>query len=251
MSEHILAVDIGNSAIKAALFVDGRIESRYIFSEPEDLSSIGTAGILKDCRIAVCSVVPDELDAALAALGKSAAGEALIIDSSSPFPFAILVENPERTGVDRLCAACGAVSMGIGEAVIVDIGTAVTVDVLSSRGFEGGVIFPGPGTMIESLHLKTASLPVVDIGKDQWRLPGRSTSDAIRGGVYNGLVGAVNRLVGLSLSSLSEPGVVVLTGGGAELVADSLDFDYILCPDLLFSGLYMIYGLAGGESKSV
>jgi len=140
------------------------------------------------------------------------------------------VDAPGRVGVDRLLnvVAANVLRAPRQPAVIVDSGTATTVDLVDSDGvFRGGAILPGFELAAKSLHAYTALLPLVTVDElaAEPRAPlGANTRAAIRGGLYWGQVGAVRELVTRQTPGVSKtPGVsplVLLTGGGAGLLAE-------------------------------
>lgn len=142
-------------------------------------------------------------------------------------PLTILVDEPERVGIDRLLAAVAADrrrQQGRG-AIIADVGTAITVDLLDADGaFRGGAILPGVAMSARALDEQTDALPLVAI--DQLDHPpkplGTSTVTAIESGVYWGMVGAIRELATRLSSGLSEPPDVFLTGGASRHVAEYL-----------------------------
>ena len=131
--------------------------------------------------------------------------------------------------------------MDLTEAVIVDAGTAVTVDVLSAGAFRGGAIYPGLDMVLDSLHRGTAVLPHVTVDSDPPALPAANTVDAIASGAVFGIAGAIRALVELSLGSAGHDASVLLTGGGMETIRGHIGLDVFPVPDLLFRGLLYLY----------
>ncbi len=146
-----------------------------------------------------------------------------------------LCQPPEGVGRDRLFAARGAVERIGRSALVVDIGSALTVDLVRAAGtadaargaarfrvgsFCGGAIAPGPALLASSLHGLTARLPAVDVRPPVVAL-GQSTNAAISSGVFHGLRGAVRELVERLGAEAGEPTLpVVVTGGAASWVLD-------------------------------
>src|SRR6185295_3956598 len=111
------------------------------------------------------------------------------------------VEEPARVGIDRLLAALAANHLRRPEraAIVADLGTAITVDLLSENGtFEGGAILPGIGMSSRALAEQTDALPRVAIEPSQGTPTslGKSTEAAIRSGLYWGTIGAMSELIG-------------------------------------------------------
>lgn len=135
--------------------------------------------------------------------------------------------DPHTIGADRIANAAAVVALGLIPAVIVDCGTAVTLEVIDAEGrFLGGAILPGRALQRRALHRHTGQLPEVAMAQDLIVPPGRDTASAIRFGVDNGLLGTVEHLIGESLLALADedgdgennapPVNVLCTGGDAE-----------------------------------
>lgn len=160
----------------------------------------------------------------------------------------VTLPEPGRVGIDRVAAAAAArfVKPADRAAVVVDCGTAITVDMVSTAGaFLGGAILPGPLLMARALADGTSRLPAVTAlgGGQVPTLPGRSTEEAIAAGIGLGIRGAVARLVAEARAALGEPAVTILTGGAAGAVADALP-DALVVPDLVLAGIALAAGRA-------
>jgi type III pantothenate kinase len=247
----ILALDRGNDALKIALFDSGAIVGRWREegARPEaslrgiarelaldsanaarERLSKGDRALLRDAilgsvmfhSVVFSSVDPRWTKEIRRVLERMGASRVLEVSAKIEFPFRILVERPSKTGPDRLAAAAGVVAAGSREAIVVDAGTAITVDVLSKKGFLGGAIFPGTGLLYRALRDGTAALPLASGRKGAVELPGRNTRDAIVAGVEGGAAGAVKELVALSRRFVSKSARVWVTGGGGAGLAKSL-----------------------------
>jgi type III pantothenate kinase len=237
----ILVLDRGNDSLKALLFESDRIVRRwYIGREDEEnlehlISSSDVGGI------AVSSVVGAWTRRCRDILDGSGIEKVLLAGHASDLPFDLEVENPEKVGADRLCVATAVVGDGADDAVIVDAGTAVTVDILSGGSFIGGSIFPGLSMILRAMHEYTSELPLV---LPQYAIgppPGRNTVEAMKRGSNYGLVGAVEKLIHLSMEKIGGESPVYLTGGGAELLRESIVLPMIYRPDLVLEGLMILY----------
>jgi type III pantothenate kinase len=144
---------------------------------------------------------------------------------------------PATLGVDRWLAIVGAASRYSLPLVVWDLGTAATLDAVDSSGQHlGGMILPGPDTMLKSLQRETMLTVPHEAGTATVGA-GRNTADAIRNGVLAAQVGALNLfLKSLPPSMSGKPGVIV-TGGAAEAVAAALDFEIQHDPWLVFRGM--------------
>lgn len=148
-----------------------------------------------------------------------------IVSNTRDFPLSIRVEEPRRVGIDRLLNAVSVNELRSVNrpAVVVDSGTATTVDVVSASGvFEGGAILPGLALSAKALHEYTALLPLVSVAELGMKTPeplGRNTRAAIRSGLFWGQLGAVKELIDRQAGADAE---IFVTGGGGALLAQHL-----------------------------
>ncbi len=198
--------------------------------------------------IAFCSVVPaavPRLQAALAPLRFSV----WQLTHEMKLGVAITYPKPAEIGQDRLANAAGAAALGPLPAVVIDLGTAVTFDIVTRRGgYEGGIITPGPALMTRYLHEHTAQLPLVeDVITPVDSAIGKSTVEAMRIGAvlgFTGLLQACLDRVEADLADLGEPAPRILTCGGAyALVRNRLRQPTTDIPDLTLRGLAAAWAL--------
>jgi type III pantothenate kinase len=150
-------------------------------------------------------------------------GRAAAFDDHTRLPIRVNVDYPERVGIDRLLGAVAAKAMVPpgSPAITVDVGTAVTVNLIDPDGaFQGGAIFPGPRLMSRALHEFTAKLPRVELsGPARDPGPGKNTAAAIRLGLESALVGGVRTVIGrLAADRFRAPAWLFLTGGAHHLL---------------------------------
>jgi type III pantothenate kinase len=173
-------------------------------------------------------------------------GDGVVTLDAGDFPLVLDVENPERVGIDRLAAATAADRLREpGEpAVIVDLGTAVTVDLLSADGiFRGGAILPGVAMSARALFEQTDQLPQSDMVRLDDPPPpplGRDTAAAIRSGLYWGAVGAVGELVDRLGRTIEACPAVFLTGGAAPSIAEHFGSRGRYVPDMVLRGVALV-----------
>lgn len=143
---------------------------------------------------------------------------------------------PSSLGVDRWCALIGARSVSMGPLCVVDCGTAITVDLLSTEGqHRGGLICPGLSTMIRSLTESAGGLRV-EVKATRPAAPlGRSTVECIQAGILAAAAGMVEYTLGQT--AFPDTGTLLLTGGDAELLGSALKRPVRIEPDLVFRGL--------------
>jgi type III pantothenate kinase len=150
-----------------------------------------------------------------------------VICNRSDLPLQVTVESPETVGLDRLlnAVAANALRPSGRAAIVIDSGTATTVDLITAHGeFAGGAILPGLALSAQALHHYTALLPLLslsDLGPELPAALGRNTREALRSGIYWGQVGAIQQLVKslIDTEGLAAPWLL-LTGGGAQWLGE-------------------------------
>lgn len=188
--------------------------------------------------VAVSPRLRGPLEAWLAARGLAAPalGEAL------PIPIRLEVARPEQVGPDRIADAVWAARTHVGRAVlVVDLGTAITLNVVSPAGaFVGGAIGPGLRTQAWALHQRTARLPFVDPPlSDDDALIGGDTVGCIRAALRWGAVGLVEAYAAQVERALGVRPFVVATGGDAPLIAPACPRIERVVPDLTLRGVHL------------
>ena len=220
----LLAVDIGNTAVKYALFEDDHLGpvkmQRHMRREPVVTGTIlAEAAATEPDAILVCGVVPD-LVAALC--GRAAKYRILRFREDFPPLVEVGTSVPAETGDDRVAAASAAYARTGGAVVIVSAGTAITVDAVSAEGvFLGGAILPGPELALKALTTGTAQLPPVS-PRSPVSAIGRDTVQAMLAGCLSGTAGAVDRLIQDIRRELDSDCPVLITGGAAEMLYSAL-----------------------------
>ncbi|MCG8585803.1 MAG: type III pantothenate kinase [Pirellulales bacterium] len=245
-----LCIDVGNSRIKLGMFSsDGSGLPEATIAASSKLTELETIdGWLKKCLAAseplaafVASVSNPSSEKLLDYLTERGVGDVRQL-CWQDFGLEVGVEQPSSVGVDRLAAALAAQQLSDAEraAIVVDFGSAITVDRVSADGtFEGGAILPGVEMAASALHRQTDALPHIQLRDLQVEpaLPGRSTSDAIAAGVYWGAVGAAREMIEqLAFGHEPEPHLVV-TGGWAEPLAPLVGETAIYEPHLVLQGI--------------
>jgi type III pantothenate kinase len=167
-------------------------------------------------------------------------GEVRLVTEARELPLVVQLQRPDHVGIDRLFTAVAANSRREAwrGAVVIDAGSAVTVDWLTEEGaFAGGVIFPGVRLMALALHEHTALLPLIDTPQNLPALPGTSTRDAMAAGVAWAAAGGVRLVVERYLLQSCVPPHVFLTGGDGPLLQAALGTSVELWTDLTLEGI--------------
>ncbi len=249
----LLAVDIGNSSISIGLFSEATLVDYFCLpvdlrKPPEEYRDL-LVELFNTKGIALCSIdemaiasVVEQLSSTLQQVSRLLWGADPLVISYQDIPeLKIRYRRPETVGIDRLLAALAAYRIYGAPLIVVDIGTAVTVDVLSAEGeFLGGIIAPGPRICAEALAEKTSLLPQVELQPPS-ELIGRSTEEAIKSGVVYGTTELVDGLVRRIREQIGEPAEVVATGGLADLISPESKTIKIVDLHLVFKGIQMTY----------
>ena len=247
--EFSLLIDVGNTFLKWGLFRanadggarDNRVESGHalhdeIMALPAQFAKLPTPG-----RIVISNVAGTRI--------RSSVIRILEVWPDAPTPYWLVPQhvqcgvtnsyrNPAQLGSDRWGALIGTRHLlGRRAAMVVVCGTATTIDFLSTDGvFKGGMIMPGLGLMLRSLHEGTAALP--DQDGDFSPYP-TQTVDAIASGCQHAQAGTIERLYAMELRGTPDV-VCVLSGGAAGAVAPRLSIPFQLHDNLVLEGLYRV-----------
>ena len=248
MRSSAAVVDIGNSSIAVGRWSDGAVSRRVDFAQKrivpagktlKSLAAEGEGGL--HSAVVIASVLPAALDRLCRWIQDQMNIEPLVVGRNIPLPMEVNLPNPQAVGVDRICAAAAAYDITREPCVVVDFGTAITVDIVDSDGaFMGGSILPGLGMQARALHQHTAVLPEV-VPQRPKDIVGRDTVDAIRGGVFYGTAGAIRYIVEVYATHVGRWPPVLATGGDANLIAEEcVIFDSVV-PDLCLTGVGLAY----------
>ena len=232
-----VVVDIGNSRIKWGRCAAGEIDAAA--SLPVDEAAWREqAGRWPAIDEWIVGGVEPAVRDRFAAWLRSRDAKVVILDGYRRLPIEVDVDAPERVGLDRLFNAVAvAARMEQGRAaLIVDAGSAVTVDLLDeTHAFAGGVIFPGLRLMTAALHEHTAQLPRVEIAKLPG-LPARNTADAIEAGTLHAVLGGIERVLQFLFAEHTNA-LVYLTGGDAAFLSPHLAMPHHVEPLLTLDGI--------------
>jgi type III pantothenate kinase len=167
--------------------------------------------------------------------------DAMFVTPETKTGVQVLYDNPREVGADRVVNAVAAFHKYGGPCVVVDLGTAITFDAVSSDGeYLGGVICPGISISIGALFAKTARLPMVDFREPE-KLIGSNTVGSIQSGLYYGTIGMIDGILERLVNSMGEGTKAIATGGQAGLIVRGSRFLKTLDEDLTLEGLRLIW----------
>ena len=256
----LLAVDCGNTNVVFALFEGGAIRARWRIATDARRTGdeyavwlsqlLAIEGLERSVVTAmiVSTVVPrarhnlEVLAEKYFHVTPLFAGE-----GAAEWGIEIDVEEPGSLGADRAVNAIAAHAKHGGDLIVVDFGTATTLDVIDFNGaYKGGIIAPGINLSLDALVSNTAKLPRIAIESPRSdSVIGRNTEDQMQIGVFWGYVAMIEGLVGRIRSEIGRPAKVVATGGLSLLFEEHTElFDHV-DPDLTIEGLAILAERAG------
>jgi type III pantothenate kinase len=240
----LIAVGIGNTTIKLGVADDsGQWQQTYEW-ETSDFDLNKVAFPMTSCRWRVASVHRPVEQKLRDWQQASRPQDDYLSLSHNGLSLEVNVESPDRVGMDRLIAAVAVNERRASDraAIIVDAGTAITVDLVDAAGvFQGGVILPGFRLSARALADGTDLLPNVDatFPTSVPEVIGKSTTEAIRSGLFWGGVGAIRELVARTAAELPTSPQIFVTGGDAERLTGYLAADALFVPDLVLRGIVL------------
>jgi type III pantothenate kinase len=249
----LLAVDVGNTQTVVGLFNGSDLADHWrIATEPERTSDelalmiaqfLGFHGFSFDdvvTGVAVSSGVP-RVTGALREMTERYFGlSALIIEPGVRTGMPILYDNPKEVGADRIANAVGAFDLHGGPSIVVDFGTATTIEAISEKGeYLGGAIFPGVEISLDALFGKAAGLRRVELVPPK-HVIGKSSLESIQSGCIYGFSAQVDGLVDRFQAELGEC-TVVGTGGLGDLIIPHTRTVQSFEPWLTLYGLRIVF----------
>jgi type III pantothenate kinase len=249
----LLTIDVGNTQTHVGAFDGAELVEHWRFSTDRQSTGDELAMVIHALLAlrgiefsqidgeAVSSVVPRLVSEYREMFERYLKREALILGPGTKTGMPILLENPHELGPDRLANAVAGYERSGGACVVVDFGTAINYDVVSSAGeYLGGIISPGIEISIEALTSRAARLTRIDI-KEPRALIGKSTDAAVQAGIVYGFAGQVDGICGRLREEIGQEITTIATGGLASVIVgftQSID----LVDDLLtLKGLRLIY----------
>ncbi len=249
----LLAIDVGNTNTVIGLFQDGVLRARWRLASDSgrtadeygillrELCSQSGVEVRDVSGVVVASVVPT-LTGSVESMSEGVFDVApVIVGPDIDLGIVVDYDNPREVGPDRLANAVAALHIAEGAAVVVDFGTATTVDAVTGDGrYLGGAIAPGLITSAENLFRRAALLNRVALDPPE-RAIGRSTEQSLRSGIVFGAAGQVDEIVRRVADELGEAPRVIATGGLAERIALFSKRIEMVEPDLTLLGLSLVY----------
>jgi type III pantothenate kinase len=257
----LMAIDIGNTNITLGL-CDGQEwlrqwRLRTVHDMTVDEYGVYLKALLRELSAAdmvdgvIISCVVPPLTTTFAEVSRSYLGqEALQVNAETKTGIRILTENPAEVGADRIVNAAAAHHLYTGPSIVVDMGTATTLDVVSAAGeLLGVVIAPGLGLAADALSSRAAQLGRVALEAPPSAI-GRNTVQAMQSGLVFGYVALIEGMIRRISNELETEDIRVIGTGGliSNIAAHTSMIDHVE-PWLTLTGLELIYRLNKGKSS--
>lgn len=252
-AELLIAVDIGNTNVTIGLYEAETLKTTWRISSTGPKTADEFHVMLRDlCAtaaldprhakgIVLCSVVPRLTPPLSDALRQLTGLVPLAVVSDIPIPITNQYQDPIQVGHDRLVNAFSAWTRYGGPLIIVDFGTAITLDVVTKdRRYLGGVIAPGVEISLDALSARTALLPRIEL-EPQPRVLGTSTPESIRSGLLHGFGALCDGLVNKLKAECAPRAQVIATGGYAKMISTYCQTIDCVNPGLTLDGLKLLW----------
>ena len=248
----LLAIDIGNTNVVLGLYQGKKLITHWRLATQAERTAdeygviitqlVGYEGIRIDqiAAIAVSCVVPPMLTVTQELAQKFFKLDPLIVGPGIKTGMPILYESPKDVGADRIVNGIAAYEKYRDSCIIVDFGTATTIDLISKKANTSAAPSRGPVDFIEALFQRASKLPRIEIVKPK-EVVGRNTVNSIQAGIFYGYVGLVDGIVKRIQKEQNVQAKVVATGGLAPLVASECSTISAVDEFLTLEGLRIIY----------
>lgn len=254
---HLLLIDIGNTNVKAVIAgpdAPPAAADTMVVPTFADPASALEPGLLAACQragiapgdIAACavsSVVPRADGPLTEAVTRLTGAPTLFVPADLPLGFANMAEIPDNVGADRLvgCFAARRMYPEAENLIVIDYGTATTMDVVRGHDYLGGLTCPGIESSARALSTNTAKLPELTLTLDGPLRLSFETMTSLNQGFIVGFAAMTEGLAARLKKLLPGPALVVATGGLAKSVAEHCEAIDHVRPDLIPAGLYTAY----------
>ena len=249
----LLAIDIGNSNISIGCIREEEIcfEVRIATDRARTSDQYGVEiknmleanGVRKegisDCIIS--SVVPPVFTAVWTGVYKMIGIRPMVVEHTMDTGLELCLDMPSQAGADRIVVAVAALERYEAPLIIIDMGTATTMEVVEPGArYMGGVIIPGLRVSLDALTGRTAQLPAISLGKPG-KVVASNTADCMRSGIMYGTACMLDGMIDLMQEELGHESTVIATGGLSPFIIPLCRHEVHLEPDLLLRGLNILY----------
>ncbi len=250
----LLTVDIGNTHTvigifsKNILMADWRIKTDRQGTSHEIASTLYGLMAMKEISFAqidsfIMACVVPQVQGNWLNFANTIVDKPIQVDHQMETGLKVVTDNPAEVGADRIVNAVAAFDKYASPLIIVDFGTAITLDCVSGQAeYLGGAIAPGLGISLDALGNQTAKLPRVDISTPPQKAIGTTTIGAIKAGILFGYGGMIDGLITrIKKEFLPEKPKTIATGGMAGLIAPYSEHIEEIEPQLTITGLLLLH----------
>ena len=249
----LLAIDIGNTNIVIGVIRDDEIIFKVRIAtdhtRTSDQYGVEIKNMLEafdvrredisDCIIS--SVVPPVFNSVRTGVIKMIGKQPMVVGPGLKTGLNIQVDAPAQVGSDRIVIAVAALAEYQAPLILMDLGTATTVEVVEPpRTYVGGIIFPGVRISLEALTSRAAQLPGISLDKPK-SVIGKNTVDCMRSGMMHGTAAMLDGIIERMEEEIGHKATVIATGGMAQFITPLCKREILLEKDLLLKGLNIIY----------
>jgi len=244
MTFNMLAISAGNTRTRLGSFVDGKLAGSLAIShaDPEELTAAVDEAFAPlhgrdDTQLLLASVNPAVTERISRIAPERTKLTLLRVERDLPIPIGRQLDREALTGEDRLLNAAAAYDTVKQTCVVVDAGTAITIDFVDGAGtFHGGAIAPGAQAMLKAMTEHAAQLPEVEFEAPKGPV-GHNTTAAMLSGVFFGIRGMVRELVEQYAEVAGTYPMVIATGGNAPLIFKDFELVERIVPELTLMGM--------------
>jgi type III pantothenate kinase len=235
-----LCIDAGNTRTKAVVYDAAGRTLESIIAEENNIVPILELISRQGIEHVIVSTT-GQRDWQLSDLGIK--GKNIELSHETPLPIQLIYTTPTTLGRDRIAAACGANALYPGKnCIVISAGTCMTTDIILGTGlYLGGNIAPGLRMRLQSMHEYTARLPLIEPGWPENNF-GDSTEHALQNGACLGMVMEIEGIFQRAKNAFGEV-LIVMTGGDADFLAERLESQIFVAPELATQGLFQILAL--------
>lgn len=233
--KNYIAIDIGNSLIKTLIIQD----NKHIYKQTDQWEKIKSEiekYTKNSYQVIISNVRATISDSIITTFNQK---KVLLLNHDTPLPIKNNYKTPTTLGYDRIAAAVGAYELFPNlPCLIIDAGTAITIDLIHHSSFEGGAISPGIEMRYKALNLFTKNLPMLNKTK-HFAYPGKSTNESIHNGVIQGVVFELEKRIE-SFQEIFPEGKTIITGGDCLYLEKLIKKSIFAEPELVLKGLINI-----------
>lgn len=252
----LLVIDVGNTNIVLGVYKDSELIYDWRISTDKDkttdeyglmmlqILSYTNIEVEEISDVIISSVVPTVMDIFPEVCKKYFNLDPVVVGPGVKTGMNILYDNPKEVGADRIVNGVAAFEKYGGPLIVVDLGTAITFDVINEKGdYLGGVITPGIKISADALFLRASKLPKVEIIKPE-KVIGRNTVNSMQSGLVHGYVGLIDHIIekiaeelGLETDQIK----IISTGGFSKTITKESKYIQKMDTMLTLEGLRIIF----------